>query len=197
MSRPCVLNVGGGSKAIGLPPHYEGWEHLLLDIYEREDVDVVCDARELGGFPRGLYDAVYCSHNLEHYHRHEVPQVLSGFLNVLKDDGFCEIRVPDLRMVMQAVLDRNLSLEEPLYQSASGPITPLDVFYGYGREVATGNPWYAHKTGFTPETLAQCVTGAGFTEVWIAPPYAAYEARVVAFRRASSEAQKKLFGLSA
>ena len=27
-----VLNVGGHSKAIALPAHYEGWEHHLLDI---------------------------------------------------------------------------------------------------------------------------------------------------------------------
>ena len=30
MSR--VLNVGGGSKEIPIPEHYEGWEHVLLDL---------------------------------------------------------------------------------------------------------------------------------------------------------------------
>jgi len=27
-----VLNVGGGSKNIPIPPLYSGWEHVLLDI---------------------------------------------------------------------------------------------------------------------------------------------------------------------
>jgi hypothetical protein len=27
-----VLNVGGGTKAIAIPPHFDGWRHDLLDI---------------------------------------------------------------------------------------------------------------------------------------------------------------------
>ncbi len=27
-----VLNVGGANKGIALPPPYQGWEHVLLDI---------------------------------------------------------------------------------------------------------------------------------------------------------------------
>jgi hypothetical protein len=30
--KPRVLNVGGGSKDIPLPPHYGSWRHDLLDI---------------------------------------------------------------------------------------------------------------------------------------------------------------------
>ena len=32
MTQPKVLNVGGNSKAIALPPIFDGYEHLLLDI---------------------------------------------------------------------------------------------------------------------------------------------------------------------
>ena len=39
------------------------------------------------------YDSVYCSHNLEHYHRHEVPRVLAGFRHVLKAGGVDALRV--------------------------------------------------------------------------------------------------------
>ena len=42
-----VLNVGGNSKAISLPPEYATFEHVLLDIDPRTGADVVCDAREL------------------------------------------------------------------------------------------------------------------------------------------------------
>lgn len=58
--------------------------------------DVVCDARQLSQLPRATYDAVYCSHNLEHYYRHDVPKVLAGFSHVLKVGGFVHIIVPDM-----------------------------------------------------------------------------------------------------
>ena len=64
---PRVLNVGGGSKDIPLPPHYAGWEHVLMDIDPKGQPDLVCDARELPALPAGQYDAIFCSHNLEHY----------------------------------------------------------------------------------------------------------------------------------
>lgn len=81
-----VLNVGGNSKAIPLPPQYAGFEHLLLDIDPTGKPDVVCDARALTTLAPGRFDAVYCSHNLEHYLGHEVAYVLAGFLHVLKDE---------------------------------------------------------------------------------------------------------------
>jgi len=92
-----VLNVGGNSKEIPIPPHYNGWNHLLLDIDPKGKPDVVCDARELTTLAANRYDAIYCSHNLEHYHQHELPKVLGGFLHLLKDDGFAEIHVPDMQ----------------------------------------------------------------------------------------------------
>jgi predicted SAM-dependent methyltransferase len=96
-----VLNVGGNSKAIALPPVYQGWENVLLDIDPKGQPDVLCDARELAGLAGGEYDAVYCSHNLEHYHRHDVPKVLAGFRHVLKAEGFAHIRVPDMALAFK------------------------------------------------------------------------------------------------
>ena len=79
------LNVGGNSKTISLPPQYADFEHILLDIDPKGSPDIVCDARDLEELEAGQFDAVYCSHNLEHYYRHEVKRVLAGFLHVLKD----------------------------------------------------------------------------------------------------------------
>ena len=47
MTQPKVLNVGGNSKAIALPPIFDGYEHLLLDIDPTGKPDLLCDAREL------------------------------------------------------------------------------------------------------------------------------------------------------
>jgi hypothetical protein len=65
-----VLNVGGNSKSIPLPPHFSGYKHVLLDIDPKSSADIVCDARRLSELEKEEFDAVYCSHNLEHYYRH-------------------------------------------------------------------------------------------------------------------------------
>lgn len=164
-----VLNVGGHSKAIALPAIFDGWEHLLLDIDPRSKPDVVCDAREMSGLARAAYDAVYCSHNLEHYHHHEVPKVLAGFRHVLKPDGFVHLRVPDIAAVMQTVVQRGLDIDDPLYASEAGPISVRDVIYGWGAEIErTGNDFFAHKTGFTPRSLGMALHAAGFTSIFLA-----------------------------
>src|SRR4051812_19058162 len=95
------LNVGGGNKNIPLPAYYEGWEHVLLDIDPKGKPDVVCDARQLSQLPTSQYDAIYCSHNLEHYYHHDVAKVLAGFLHVMKDNAFAHIRVPDMGELMK------------------------------------------------------------------------------------------------
>jgi hypothetical protein len=117
-----VLNVGGNNKTIPLPEAYEGFEHWLLDIDPKGNPDILCDARELTDLEPGIVDAVYCSHNLEHYYRHDVPKVLAGFLHVLRAGGVAHIRVPDMGQVMRAVVERELDIDDVLYQSPSGPI---------------------------------------------------------------------------
>jgi hypothetical protein len=162
-----VLNVGGNSKGIPLPDSYQGWENVLLDIDPRGKPDVLCDARQLTTLPGASYDVVYCSHNLEHYHRHDVPKVLSGFRHVLKDQGFAHIRVPDMGEVMRQVVQKSMDIDDVLYQSPAGPITVRDVFYGYGVEIErSGNDFFAHKTGFTQKSLVRMLESCGFPFVF-------------------------------
>ncbi len=189
------MNVGGGSKSIALPPEYEAFEHLLLDIDLDASPDIVCDARRLRSLEPAQFDAVYCAHNLEHYYRHEVPGVLAGFLHVLKEGGFAHLRVPDLAEVMRLAVERKLDLEDALYQSALGPITVLDVLYGYGAEIErSGRDYYAHKTGFTRKSLPALLQKAGFSKVhcWTAN----LEVIAVAFKGAPDAAALALFRLA-
>jgi hypothetical protein len=189
-----VLNVGGNSKDIALPPQYAGFEHVLLDIDPAVKPDVVCDARELGALGAGQFDAVYCSHNLEHYHRHDVPRVLAGFLHVLKEGGFAQIRVPDIHEVMRTSVERGLDIDDVLYQSPAGPITVADVVYGYGVEIErSGNDFYAHKTGFTRKSLLDALDRAGFARTYAA--VGGFEISALAFKGAPDKAARALFGL--
>ena len=164
-----VLNVGGNSKTIELPKAYQGWEHILLDIDPRGNPDIVCDARQLTALPASQYDAVYCSHNLEHYHRHDAIKVLAGFRHVLKPTGFVQIRVPDMDELIQIVAERNLDIDDPIINGPGGPILVRDVIYGYGPEIErSGNDFFAHKTGFTPKSLVKLLETSGFPHVFTA-----------------------------
>lgn len=164
--RKKVLNVGGNSKDIPIPQDFDGWEHVLLDIDPKGKPDVVCDARKMKDLPAAQYDAVYCSHNLEHYYRHEVATVLEGFRHVLKSGGFAYIAVPDIGAVMAVAVARQLDVDDVLYQSPAGPITVHDVLYGWGPEIArSGKDYFAHKSGFTQRSLQACLEAAGFHSV--------------------------------
>jgi SAM-dependent methyltransferase len=162
-----VLNVGGNNKQILLPQIYSEYEHLLLDIDPRGEPDILCDARNLASFNETQFDAVYCSHNLEHYYRHDVTKVLQGFHNILKPNGFVQIKVPDIDAVMRSVIEKNLDIEDILYVSPAGPIMVLDVLYGFSIEIErSGNDFFAHKTGFTEKSLINALAVAGFTYVY-------------------------------
>ncbi|TNF57232.1 MAG: methyltransferase domain-containing protein [Burkholderiales bacterium] len=162
-----VLNVGGNSKAIPLPAPYADFEHLLLDIDPTGQPDIVCDARQLQTLATDQFDAIYCSHNLEHYYHHDVSKVLAGFRHVLKPDGFAHIRVPDVGAVMKACVERGLDIEDVLYQSSLGPISVLDVLYGYGKQIeSSGVEFFAHKTGFTQKSLSRALVAAGFNRIY-------------------------------
>lgn len=189
-----VLNVGGSSKAIQLPPQYAEFEHLLLDIDPKGPHDIVCDARNLTILEAGQFDAVYCSHNLEHYYRHDVARVLAGFLHVLKDGGFAQIRVPDINEVMRVTIERGLDIEDVLYESPAGPIMVLDVLYGYGVEIErSGQDFFAHKTGFTQKSLLKALQRAGFSRIHNV--VGNLEIIALAFKGAPDQVTRALFNL--
>lgn len=190
-----VLNVGGNSKLIPLPPQYAGWDHVLLDIDPTGKPDVVCDARKLETLEAAQFDAIYCSHNLEHYYRHDVQKVLAGFLHVLKQGGFAQIRVPDINAVMRATIERGLDIDDVLYQASAGPIMVLDVLYGWSRQIEeSGQEFFAHKTGFTQKSLLTALQKAGFSKTYSGTGN--LEVNAIAFRGEPDQATRELFKLA-
>jgi SAM-dependent methyltransferase len=192
-----VLNVGGNDRNIPIPAQYDGWVHVLLDIDPKCCPDIVCDARELTDLPDAGYDSIYCSHNLEHYYRHDVKRVLAGFHHVLKEDGFAYIRVPDMGCLMQMVVQRDLDIDDDILQSPAGLITVNDIIYGYGKEIErSGQDFYAHKTGFTQKSLTAVLLKAGFHVVFTRADNLAVEITAIAFKRNPSDQDIELFKLS-
>ncbi|MBF0125160.1 MAG: methyltransferase domain-containing protein [Magnetococcales bacterium] len=155
-----VLNVGGNSKDVPIPPHYADWQHILLDIDPAGNPDVICDARELLSLPGSEYDSIYCSHNLEHYYQHDVEKVLKGFMHLLKPSGFAFIRVPDMGVLMRKVAEDDLDLDDKL-----SPGISVRGFI-YGTIEPGGSDFWTHKTGFTRKTLSLALQAAGFP--WVA-----------------------------
>lgn len=161
-----VLNVGGGSR--DLPAHYDGFLQILLDADKAVEPDLCMDAKDLVDADVAAVDAVYCSHCLEHFYRHEVPKVLAGFMKVLKHNGTLEIIVPDLSHLLKTMADSGLDVEDTYYRAGLRPITFHDVLYGWSKQLESGNEYYAHKCAFTPASLYLAVEAAGFVDLILA-----------------------------
>jgi len=144
-----VLHVGCGFEP--LPDWLEGLTETRLDIDARCEPDVVASMTDLGEI--GPFDVVYSSHSLEHLAPHDVARALGEFRRVLRDGGSAVVVVPDLEGVKPT--------EEVLFVSPAGPITGLDLFYGF-RPALEAQPYMAHRTGFVRETLAGAFEAAGF-----------------------------------
>ncbi len=152
MERCCLksaLHVGcGGDPA---PDWMEEFKEVRLDIDAQHNPDIVASMLDLGAI--GPFDLVYSSHALEHVYPHEVHVALTEFRRVLADNGKLIVVVPDLEDVKPT--------EDTVYECAAGPISGLDMYYGWSKVIAE-NPYMAHKCGFVKETLERVLLQAGF-----------------------------------
>lgn len=164
-----LLHVGCGHSSLAdLPAFFRGgeWDEIRYDINPDVSPDIVGTTQDMSLIEDGSVDAIYSSHNIEHIWAFEVPGVLAEFRRVLSTSGFAMILCPDILSVAQAITEGQL--DKPVYISPAGPITALDILYGYHEDIARGNLYMAHKTAFTAETLAAHLTRAGFGTVSIA-----------------------------
>lgn len=151
--RKRILHVGCGNET--LPPYLKHCDEVRLDIEPRTNPDIVADMADL---PDGIgpFDAVYSCHSLEHLMPYAVLPCLEGFLRVLKSGGVAIILVPDLEGVEPT--------DDVLYESAAGPVTGLDMYYGHYPQLKE-HPYMAHHSGFVQKTLAKVLNAAGFKNV--------------------------------
>lgn len=141
----------------------EAWKELRLDINGDVEPDFVGSMTDMSAVSDASIDAIYSSHNIEHLYPHEVPVALAEFMRVLRSKGFVIITCPDLQSVCALVADGKLL--EPAYISASGPIAPLDVLYGFRPAMMAGNLYMAHRCGFTLDVLLATLKAAGCGQV--------------------------------
>lgn len=141
----------------------DGWREVLLDIDPSVGADIVGSMVKMDMIASGSMDAIFSSHSIEHHYAHEVPAALAECRRILKPEGFIIITCPDLQGV--AALVAKGQLMEPFAVSPAGPISAIDMLYGYRPSLASGNQFMAHRTGFTRDSLAASLQEAGFKAV--------------------------------
>jgi SAM-dependent methyltransferase len=174
-----LVNVGCGARnSVALPAYFDDWRQLRVDVDPSVQPDIIADLTDLAPIPDGGADAVWAAHCVEHLYEHQVRLALAEFRRILRDDGFVCVIVPDLQAVAQYfVADQ---AHEPLYHSPAGPVTPHDVFFGFGAAIANGRTSMAHRCGFTPGSLQRCFQQQPFGELLVRRRTADFELAAIA-----------------
>jgi SAM-dependent methyltransferase len=160
-----VLNVGSGPynpNRLHSAFRDSSWTEVRYDIDPTASPDIVGSITDLSVVSNAAFDAIWCSHNLEHLRTHEVPQALAEFRRVLKPNGFSVITTPDLEAIAELIVDGRV--QDIAYQSNAGPVTALDMLFGHSSAIAKGNLYMSHNTGFTADRLGQVLIDSGFAE---------------------------------
>ena len=181
--RARVLHIGSGSAcAARLHPVFRTptWSEIRVDVDVAVNPDIVASIVDLrAAVSDGSCDAVWASHVIEHVDTHDVQRALAEIHRVLHPAGFALLRCPDIEQVAQFVLDGRLG--DVIYQSAAGPITPLDMIFGHSASIMESKEAMRHRTAFTEKRLADALLQAGFSEVRTLRT-AQYEIWAAAFR---------------
>ena len=175
------LHVGCGNKhknATTRGYNTAQWNELRLDIDPKVKPDVVGSITHMHAVKTASIDAIYSSHNIEHLNAYEVPKAMSEFVRVLHQEGFLVLTCPDLQSVAELIAQDKLM--KPAYNSAAGPICPLDMVFGLQTAIAKGNHYMAHRCGFTQKVLVATLKAAGFVSIASARRPAAFDLWVLA-----------------
>lgn len=144
-----ILNIGASKVKLSFD-YFENYQEIKLDIFEGANPDILGSITDMSQVPSKSVDAVWASHVIEHIFWHELPVAFAEIRRVLKNDGFSVIMCPNLAIIADYLKD---DINKVLYQSPSGPITPLDMIYGYREFTRLGMDGMMHKIGFTPRLM--------------------------------------------
>lgn len=151
-----ILNVGCGKTALKYQSNaFDNWNEIRVDSYDNETAHIKSNITDLKEIENESMDAVWASHVVEHCYWHQLPDVFRALMRVLKSDGFVVIRVPDLAFIADKIKE---GLLEKLYDSSSGPVSPIDMIYGHRPQISEGSEGMAHKTGFTEKSMSQILS---------------------------------------
>ena len=160
--RKTFLHVGCGTQTKENTTkgfNTDDWMEVRFDIDPSVNPDIVGTMTDMSMIETGSYDAIFSSHNIEHLHPYDVMLALMEFKRILNDDGFLILTCPDLQGAAALIAEDRLL--EPVYQSELGPISPIDILYGY-RPLTKDKPYMQHLCGFTESVLKMVLQAAEF-----------------------------------
>jgi len=158
-----LLHAGCGHCTNRPPADFDTYKEVRLDCDPMVEPDIVASIVAMPQVADSTFDAVLCSHVLEHVFGHEVPMALREFLRVLKPGGKLWWNSPDLQAIGgKLALDQ---ADHALYLSGMGPVAPLDMIYGHRASVARGDTFMQHKTGFTASIVKHLLVACGFEQI--------------------------------
>jgi SAM-dependent methyltransferase len=139
------------------------WDEVRVDIdQDLPNIDIYADMSNMNNIYESSCDAIFSCHSIEHLNAHDALQALKEFKRILRGDGFAIITCPDLQIAAQHIANGDGTKQ--LYVSPAGPITALDMVFGYNRFTKT-NPHMAHRWGYDSRLLASVLHQAGFQTV--------------------------------
>lgn len=145
------------SNARNLRLHLGGWEvkhgWTIVNVEEREGVDVRGSCDDLSMFPDGSAAEIYASHVYEHLgYQEELPRALREAFRVLMPGGTLMVAVPDLEILCQ------------MFLGAAGDV---NARFHVQRMIMGGQvePFDFHKTGFSLDILGGFLAHHGFTNI--------------------------------
>ena len=160
-----LLNAGSGPAIGAVHPAFDPsvWNEVRIDIDPRTAPDLVGSISDMRSVVEdGSFDAIWCSHCIEHLHDHEVLPALREFRRILSDAGFAILSCPNLEAVARQVVSEDIELVA--YLSPAGPIRLLDMIFGHRPSIEAGHVHMTHRTGFTVDQLGRLAVKADFAE---------------------------------
>ena len=131
-------------------------------------------------FKSESFDGIYSSHTLEHFEFYDVYNILSEFNRVLKKGGLAVLYVPDMEQVFEIAKS---DLEEMLYISEAGIVSPIDIIWGMREAIKQGKEHMTHKTGFTQKSIEKKLSVMGFTNILISQENNQYQLKIKAIKQ--------------
>ncbi len=133
------LHIGCGRAYL---PREDGW--VNHDVFESTRADIYSDMTALP-FEREYFDLIYCSHVLEHQHRHMVLATLSHWHSLLCRGGVLRLAVPDFAAVCAR------------YTQTGDLKELMGLLYG-----GQNHPKNFHTVAFDDKTLTESLYKVGF-----------------------------------
>jgi ubiquinone/menaquinone biosynthesis C-methylase UbiE len=162
------------------------WEEVRMDPSREAKPDIQASLLDMQAVEDASFDAVFTAHSLERLYPHQVMAALGNCLRVLKENGYLVVICTDIQEACSMIAEDRLL--DTAYDAPAGPVTPLDILYGFRPALAAGRLEYACHCGFTAKVLMSSLAESGFGTVWSSKNRKAFSMAAIATRQRRSKA---------